>query len=218
MKRIICHWTAGAHKANDTDLDHYHFVFEGDGTARKGHYPISANAAPIRGKYAAHTYRCNTDSIGLSLACMTGAQPGKHGRYPMTETQFLAMAKKAAELCKQYGIAVGPKTVLWHAEVSKNLGIAQRGKWDATELSFEPNVKGAAACGDFLRRQVRLFMDIPEQGAAMKVNLARTFEFPTPTAMELKAVRAALARQASPAPATPARGFWARLLGWLKGE
>jgi hypothetical protein len=202
MKRIICHWTAGSHKANDTDLEHYHFVFEGNGTVKQGRYPISANAAPIRGKYAAHTYRSNTDSIGLSLACMAGATPGKHGRYPMTETQFLAMAKKAAELCKQYNIQVGPKTVLWHAEVSKNLGIAQRGKWDATELSFEPNVKGAAACGEYLRRAVRLQMSPPVKPV---------------TAAPSKPVQAF---RTSPLPVTapPAkRGFWARLFGWFKG-
>jgi hypothetical protein len=188
MKRIICHWTAGTHKANDLDLEHYHFVFEGDGTLKKGRYPISANARPIRGKYAAHTYRCNTDSIGLSVACMAGAQPnGKHGRYPMTESQFLAMAKHAAILCDFYNINVGPQTVLWHAEVSKNLGIAQKGKWDATELSFEPNVKGAGPCGDFLRRAVRTAM-IPD----------------TPFLP--------LAATAKPVDSS----FWRRLFGWFK--
>jgi hypothetical protein len=120
----------------------------------------------------------------------------------MTETQFLAMAKKAAELCKQYNIQVGPKTVLWHAEVSKNLGIAQRGKWDATELSFEPNVKGAAACGEYLRRAVRLQMSPPVKPV---------------TAAPSKPVQAP---QPVPQPVTapPAkRGFWARLFGWFKG-
>jgi hypothetical protein len=195
MKRIICHWTAGTHKANDLDLSHYHFVFEGDGTMKIGFYPVSANAAPIRKKYAAHTFRCNTDSIGLSLACLAGAQPGKHGRYPMTETQFYAMCRKAAELCQYYRIPVTPKTVLWHAEVSKNLGIAQKGKWDATELSFNPNIRGAGACGDFLRTAVMLQMQ----------------PVPPPRAKPNHMV-------STPEPSPPARGFWARLFGWREKE
>ncbi|PLU82213.1 N-acetylmuramoyl-L-alanine amidase, partial [Sinorhizobium medicae] len=31
MGRIICHWTAGAHKASDFDRGHYHILIEDDG-------------------------------------------------------------------------------------------------------------------------------------------------------------------------------------------
>jgi hypothetical protein len=44
----------------------------------------------------------------------------------------------AAELCRFYGIAVTPQTVLGHGEVQANLGIAQNGKWDPMALPWEP--------------------------------------------------------------------------------
>ena len=55
MKRIVMHWTAGGHKANATDKDHYHLLIEGDGNVVYGNKPISANAAPLSKNYAAHT-------------------------------------------------------------------------------------------------------------------------------------------------------------------
>lgn len=158
MKRIICHWTAGRNKASKLDRKHYHFIFEGDGSEVAGDLPVEANRAPIRGPYAAHTRNCNSDSIGLSMACMLGAKEGgPYGSHPMTFAQFDAMARKAAQLCRRYGIPVTPQTVLWHAEVQHNLGIAQRGKWDATVLPFN-GLKGRKECGDYLRQLVSLYV------------------------------------------------------------
>lgn len=167
MKRIICHWTAGTHKTNDIDKKHYHFIYEGDGQIVSGIHPIEANAeknAPLKsGKYAAHTAKCNTGSIGLSMACMAGAQEGKtNGQYPMTRIQFMIMCKDAAMFCRKYNIPVTNKTVLSHAEVQANLGIKQAGKWDFTVLPFEPQLKGAKACGDFMRDCVRQYLLPPE--------------------------------------------------------
>jgi hypothetical protein len=31
MRRIICHWTAGAYNPSENDLDHYHILIDGDG-------------------------------------------------------------------------------------------------------------------------------------------------------------------------------------------
>jgi hypothetical protein len=80
--------------------------------------------------------------------------PFAAGKYPMTETQWTVMIEVCADLCARYGIEPGPKTLLSHAEVQANLGIAQRGKWDFTRLAFAPDVKGAAACGAKLRTEV----------------------------------------------------------------
>ncbi|MCB1422795.1 MAG: N-acetylmuramoyl-L-alanine amidase [Nitratireductor sp.] len=155
MERIIVHWTAGSHRAGKLDRQHYHFIFEGDGSEVVGVWPISANARISGSRYAAHTKNCNTGSIGLSMACMAGATERNFGRYPMTEAQFEAMAAKAAELAIEYGIEVTPKTVLSHAEVEKTLGIKQRGKWDFTVLPFRTDLKGARACGNYFRERVR---------------------------------------------------------------
>lgn len=157
MKRIICHWTAGTHKASSEDLKHYHIVIDGDGTVHKGLYKIEDNESTADGKYAAHTRGCNTGSIGVSLACMANAveNPFSSGTYPMTKIQFDKLVELVAELSATYRIPVTPKTVLTHAEVEKNLGIKQKGKWDYTRLSFAPDLKGADACGNYLRNRVK---------------------------------------------------------------
>ncbi|WP_330166570.1 peptidoglycan recognition protein family protein [Rhizobium sp. GN54] len=108
-------------------------------------------------EYAAHTLNANSGSIGVSLCCMAGASesPFSAGRAPMTRAQWDAMTSVVADLCRRYGIAVTDRTVLSHAEVQPNLGIAQRGKWDFSRLAFDPSVVGAKACGDKMRAEVR---------------------------------------------------------------
>lgn len=156
MQRLINHWTAGTYEASRSEREHYHFLIEGDGTIIKGLLPISANESTADGEYAAHTFRCNKGSIGVSLCCMLNAKeiPFRSGKYPMTKIQWDVMVKLNAKLCKQYRIAVTPTTVLSHAEVQKNLRIPQNGKWDFSRLSFDPSVIGARACGDKLRAEV----------------------------------------------------------------
>lgn len=156
MKRIIYHWTAGTHKASSLDKDHYHFIIEADGKVVNGNKKPEDNLSTADGKYAAHTRGCNTGSIGVSLACMYGAteSPFDSGKYPMTKAQWDAGVALGAKLAKLYKIPVSPQTILSHAEVQGTLGIKQRGKWDYTRLSWAPDVKGAAACGNLLRNSI----------------------------------------------------------------
>lgn len=174
MKRIIFHWTAGTHKVSSLDRQHYHRIFAGNGTMVLGQKTIEANRSTKDGDYAAHTLGCNTDSIGLAVACMHNAKSGAHGKYPMTEAQFEAMIREAARLCVHYGIEVSPRTTLWHAEVEPNLGIKQRGKWDATEISFRPELKGYKSCGSYLRSQLAFEVERLKQRSAAPMALMAT--------------------------------------------
>ncbi|WP_428412306.1 peptidoglycan recognition protein family protein [Pararhizobium sp.] len=144
MQRVICHWTAGHHKASEDDKAHYHILIEDDGDVIRGKPTIDLNAAPAKKGYAAHTLNCNTGSIGVSLCCMALAteSPFNPGKAPMTKAQWDKLAVVVADLCRFYGIPVTPKTVLSHAEVQGTLGITQRGKWDFTRLAFAPEVQG----------------------------------------------------------------------------
>ncbi|WP_052675417.1 peptidoglycan recognition protein family protein [Agrobacterium arsenijevicii] len=156
MDRIICHWTAGTHKATEFDRQHYHILIEADGTPVRGIPSIKLNEAPAKKGYAAHTLNCNSGSIGVSLCCMGGSveAPFMPGKYPMTKAQWDRLTSVVAELCRKYGIKVTDRTILSHAEVQHNLGITQKGKWDYTVLAFDLSVKGARACGDKLRAEV----------------------------------------------------------------
>lgn len=148
-QRIICHWTAGAYNASALERKHYHFLIEGDGKVIRGLHSIADNDSTADGHYAAHTRRCNTRSIGLSVCCMAGATRTNPGRFPMTAAQWHRMAELAAELCNHYGIEVTPKTVLGHFEVQSILGIAQSGRWDPGLLPWEPSLNAKAVGNRF---------------------------------------------------------------------
>ena len=179
MERIIAHWTAGAWKASSHDVAYYHILVEDDGKLVRGSYSIKDNVDTGDGRYAAHTKGCNTESIGISLCCMAGAieNPFNPGKYPMTATQFDIMCQAIAELCVAYGISVSNKTVLSHGEVEANLGKPQSGKWDYTRLAFAPNIKGAKACGDLMRDEVKKKM----KGAPTPNVVVETTSSPEPT-------------------------------------
>lgn len=157
INRIILHWTAGTYVPNAEDRKHYHGLI--DGNARRHiAVPIERNAYKLKHGYAAHTRNCNTGSIGISMCAMGGSgvreRPFAGGKYPLLSSQWHEAAKWIAELCREYDITVTPKTVLTHAEVQTNLGIAQRGKWDIARLPWAANFDTARECGDLLRKMV----------------------------------------------------------------
>ena len=156
MDRIIIHWTAGSHTPSNLDKEHYHFIIAGDGSVVAGKWPVSANAEPVKGKYAAHTLNCNTGSIGVSVAAMAGAveRPFNAGKSPLTSAQLSALAALCRDLAAKYKIPVTRETVLSHAEVQPTLGIKQRGKWD---IAWLPGMKGPGdpvAVGDKIRAMI----------------------------------------------------------------
>jgi hypothetical protein len=168
MTRVICHWTAGQHRASDLDRAHYHILVEADGRLVRGHHDIEANVSTADGRYAAHTRQCNTGSIGVAACCMVGAQerPFKPGQSPLTRTQWDTMAQVAADLCRFYRIPVTPRTVLGHGEVEVNLGIQQAGKWDPMVLPWNPGLSRTEV-GEAFRALVQLALEgaAPEETA-----------------------------------------------------
>jgi N-acetyl-anhydromuramyl-L-alanine amidase AmpD len=160
MKRIIVHWTAGTNKAGTIDLEHYHFLIQGDGSVVPGKYPVSANERLRSSAYAQHTRGTNEGAIGVSMCGMYGAteQPFNAGKYPITKKQWDRMILFVADLARKYKIPVTPQTILTHAEVQTTLGIPQRNKWDITRLPWDSGRKGARTIGDYLRAGVKLAM------------------------------------------------------------
>ncbi|MEX0272310.1 N-acetylmuramoyl-L-alanine amidase [Leptolyngbyaceae cyanobacterium UHCC 1019] len=151
MKRIILHWTAGGYKASSLDLAHYHILIEDDGNLVRGTHSIQDNVSTGDAVYAAHTFRLNTGSIGVSVCCMTEAkeQPFDSGSSPTTQIQWQTMAQVVAELCQFYDIPVTPQTVLGHGEVEQTLGIDQSGKWDPMVLPWNPTLSKKQVGNEF---------------------------------------------------------------------
>lgn len=156
LKRTITHWTAGGNRANDSDLEHYHFVTEHDGKVVKGREEPDDNIVTTDGDYARHVLNLNTGSIGVAMAGMHGAveSPFDAGPSPITEKQFEAHCLLLAELHRQYSIPITRTTCLTHAEVEPTLGVKQKGKWDITRLPFKPEIRGAIPVGDYMRERV----------------------------------------------------------------
>ena len=157
MKRIVIHWTAGHYAASDLDKEHYHFVIDGMGKVHHGKFPVVANEAPQKGRYAAHTLNCNTGSIGVAVCAMAGAieRPFHRGDAPILQAQLAALAKLCDDLGRQYNIPVTRQTMLTHAEVQPTLGIKQRGKWDIAWLPGMTAVGDPVIVGDKIRAMIK---------------------------------------------------------------
>jgi N-acetyl-anhydromuramyl-L-alanine amidase AmpD len=160
MRRVICHWTAGAYSPSENDLLHYHILIDGDGLLHRGEHTIADNESAGDGDYAAHTKGLNTRSIGVAVCCMAGAKesPFKSGLFPMKNVQWEVLIEIVAELCKKYKVPIGSTTVLGHGEVEKNIGAKQKGKWDPMKLSFNPKLTKAEV-GKKLRAEVQARLD-----------------------------------------------------------
>ena len=160
MNRVVCHWTAGGHKASSLDKEHYHVLVEADGKLVRGRRTIAENVSTADGVYAAHTKGANMGSIGIAVCAMVGAveRPFHPGSQPMLERQWRILAEVAAELCRAYSIPVTPRTVLGHGEVQVQLGIQQDGKWDPMVLPWEPSMS-VSQVGTFFRTLVQARID-----------------------------------------------------------
>lgn len=162
MERIHLHWTAGGGRANSTDKNAYHILIEADGKLVRGNKSISKNARPLPSDYARHTAGANTGAIAVSLCCMAGVnleKDYKKSTAPMTRVQWEKSFEVIADLAEKYGILVTNTKILTHAEVEKNLGAPQAGKWDITRLSFDSGLKGSANIGDEMRVRVAALLD-----------------------------------------------------------
>lgn len=129
IKGVICHWTGGVYHPNAVDMEHYHFLVDGDGQIIKGKFDPFDNLNCKDGKYAAHCGGGNTGRIGIALCGMYDKN------YPIKRIQLEAMCKKIAQLCKTYGIAINSNTVQTHSEFgSKNPHTSSFGKIDIDKL------------------------------------------------------------------------------------
>ena len=151
IKGIICHWTGGVYNPNAVDMEHYHFLIDGDGRVIKGKYSPQDNLNCKDGKYAAHCGGGNTGRIGIALCGMYSKD------YPIKRKQLEAMCKKVAELCKTYGLAINSNSVLTHSEFGhKNPHTSSFGKVDIDKLPCVA-LYDRQSCGNWIRNKVNWY-------------------------------------------------------------
>ena len=152
MKRIIIHWTGGKYTPNLTDLEHYHFLIDGDGKIIRGRHKPEDNLDCSDNIYAAHTGGGNTASIGVALCGMFGFKSKyNQGLYPITKKQCEILFSFVPELAKKYSIPITPDTVLTHYEFGlKHPTTSSFGKID---INFLPPFSHLSPdkIGDFIR-------------------------------------------------------------------
>lgn len=158
MNKIIIHWTAGTYQPNTTDLEHYHFLIDGEGKKHNGKFKPEDNENCNDGKYAAHTGGGNTGAIGVSMCAMAGFNSAAScGNYPITPVQLEACFKLCAELCKKYNIPV--ENVWTHYEFGVNHpDTISHGKIDIIYLPPYPLVKRNEV-GGFIRNKIRWYLN-----------------------------------------------------------
>lgn len=108
--KIYLHWSATGYQW--VQPGHYHTIVTGDGVVHRLHdYNIDLNA---------HTYKRNTNSIGLACACMGGADPWST---PPTSEQVEGICREVATIIKGWGWLesdISIKNILTHAEAASN--------------------------------------------------------------------------------------------------
>jgi len=158
--KIFLHWTAGNY--NFKEKGHYHTIVQGDGSLYKAH-PYSQRSG------VSHTYRRNSEGVGLSVASM-GGKPDPWSQ-PPKEIQLESLAKEIANIGKAWGWSpndINLKNVMTHAEAASNKdggtkhdnygpqawgGTGER--WDFLQL--RKNEKNGSG-GDNIRAKARGFM------------------------------------------------------------
>lgn len=104
---IYLHWTAGHY---GQFFDDYHINIDEDGSI----YISTDDLSEVK----SHTWRRNSGSIGIALACAYNASPDDLGDEPPTRYQIDTMAEVVATLCKAFRIPCDYEHVMTHAEAA----------------------------------------------------------------------------------------------------
>jgi hypothetical protein len=108
--KIYLHWSATPY--DWVQSGHYHSIVAGDGVVHRMHdYNIDLPA---------HTYKRNSNSIGLACACMGGSNPWST---PPTQQQLEGMCQEVARVIKSLGWTesdISIVNIMTHAEAASN--------------------------------------------------------------------------------------------------
>ncbi len=154
--KIFLHWAATGY---DGASPNYHATIQGDGSVEKTRDYNTFGGG--------HTYRQNSEGIGISLAAMAGASTENFGKYPVKQIQYENMAKLCAQILTSWGHGpsyVNDRTVPTHAEAGRDLPGDNYGpvgwggdgnKWDLWKL-YENDANGSG--GPKIRNMIKGYM------------------------------------------------------------
>lgn len=106
--KVYLHWSAGHY---GQFFDDYHVNIDADGSLY-----IDGDLEDVKN----HTWKRNTGSIGISLACCAFATSEDLGDEPPTTAQIDAMAQAIVAVCEGLWLTIDKKHVLTHGEAADN--------------------------------------------------------------------------------------------------
>ena len=110
--KIYLHWTAGHYADGNLSqlyLDDYHIAIDYDGSIWVDH---------DLDEVLAHTWKRNTGSVGITLACGVGATTDDLGSEPPTKEQIESMAQVIWVVADALWLTICKKYVLTHGEAA----------------------------------------------------------------------------------------------------
>ena len=160
-KILVYHWTAGANKPNNLDLNSYQLLIDSEGNIYKGTNPNPSSIAGL-----------NTIAYNIALCGMCGyTSPKNIGKYPITQIQLERAWEKGARVIKALGIS--PKKIYTHSYIGqlfsegklcKELGIQKnqwlcnnKGKIDIDFLPTKPDLNREQIL-DLFRKKIVWYM------------------------------------------------------------
>lgn len=107
--KIYLHWSAGKYSTPFAD---YHINILGDGKI----VISTTDFSEVKN----HTWRRNSGSIGIALACAYGASSANLGGYPPTAKQIEVMAQVINAVATGWWLTIDKAHVLTHGEAANN--------------------------------------------------------------------------------------------------
>lgn len=107
--KIYLHWSAGKY---NTPFADYHINILGDGKI----VISTTDFSEVKN----HTWRRNSGSIGIALACAYGASSANLGGYPPTAKQIEVMAQVINAVATGWWLTIDKDHVLTHGEAANN--------------------------------------------------------------------------------------------------
>lgn len=156
LNKIVCHWSGGQRIPNSLDLEHYHYLIDGEGLIWKGNHKPEDNENCKDGNYAPHCGGGNTGAIGVAVCGMLSyddkQKKCKNPAHELTPIQMEAFYSIVAALCKQYDIKI--ENVITHAEFGlSHPKSTSAGKIDICAIPSR-GIYGIKECAEFIRNKV----------------------------------------------------------------
>lgn len=145
--KLYLHWSAGHYGQFFED---YHFNIDADA----GVYVSTDDLSEVK----SHTWRRNSGSIGLSMACCAFANTNNLGSEPPTSAQVDALAQVVATLAYSLDLTIDKDRVMTHAEAADLDDYGPATTCERWDLWFLPGIQKGKG-GDVVREQAKFYVD-----------------------------------------------------------